>query len=185
MSRLRLFDETDGQRARVDTTDPERMRELLGAAGVRFERWRAQRPLTADADEARVREAYGAEIERLKAEGGYTTVDVVRMRPDHPDKVALRSKFLSEHTHAEDEVRFFVEGSGLFCLHIGKEVFLVTCERGDLLSVPAGTRHWFDMGEQPSFAAIRLFINPSGWVAQFAGDGIADRFPRHDGCAPS
>jgi 1,2-dihydroxy-3-keto-5-methylthiopentene dioxygenase len=41
------------------------------------------------------------------------------------------------------------------------------------------------MGTQPSFAAVRLFINPSGWVAQFTGDGIARRFPGHDACAPS
>jgi 1,2-dihydroxy-3-keto-5-methylthiopentene dioxygenase len=107
------------------------------------------------------------------------------MRPDHPEREAMRGKFLSEHTHAEDEVRFFVEGSGLFCLHLAERVVLVTCERGDLLSVPAGTRHWFDMGPRPSFSAIRLFINPSGWVAKFTGSDIAERFPKHDECAPS
>lgn len=185
MSRLRMFDANDGERPRVDTRDYDRMRQLLGDAGVRFERWRAARPLGDDAGPEAILAAYSAEIDRLKAEGGYQSVDVVRMRPDHPERAALRSKFLDEHTHAEDEVRFFVEGSGLFCLHIGGSVYLVTCERDDLISVPAGTRHWFDMGERPSFAAIRLFINPSGWVAQFTGDGIAARFPRHDGCAPS
>jgi 1,2-dihydroxy-3-keto-5-methylthiopentene dioxygenase len=101
------------------------------------------------------------------------------MKPDHPEKAAMRTKFLSEHTHSEDEVRFFVEGSGLFSLHIGGSVYLVTCERGDLLSVPAGTRHWFDMGDSPRFAAIRLFLDPSGWVAKYTGDAIADRFPKH------
>jgi 1,2-dihydroxy-3-keto-5-methylthiopentene dioxygenase len=180
MSRLRIFDQADGTRAKTDTDDRARIEQALGKSGIRFEAWVASRPLAADADAAAVMAAYAADIARLKAEGGYQSVDVVRMRPDHPEKDAMRGKFLSEHTHAEDEVRFFVEGSGLFCLHLVESVALVTCERGDLISVPAATRHWFDMGPRPAFAAIRLFINPSGWVAQFTGDDIATRFPKYD-----
>ncbi|MGP6794355.1 hypothetical protein ACTZN4_13815, partial [Klebsiella pneumoniae] len=85
---------------------------------------------------------------------------------------------LNEHTHGEDEVRFFVEGAGLFCLHIGDEVFQVLCEKNDLISVPAHTPHWFDMGSEPNFTAIRIFDNPEGWIAQFTGDDIASAYPR-------
>jgi 1,2-dihydroxy-3-keto-5-methylthiopentene dioxygenase len=102
------------------------------------------------------------------------------MTPDHPERVALRSKFLAEHTHAEDEVRFFVEGRGLFCLHLGAEVLLTLCERGDLIRVPAGTKHWFDMGSQPAFCAVRWFNNTVGWVATFTGNKISERFPKLD-----
>ena len=77
----------------------------------------------------------------------------------------MRAKFLDEHRHGEDEVRFFVAGRGLFVLHIEEHVYAVLCERNDLISVPAGTRHWFDMGEHPHFVAVRLFNNPEGWVA--------------------
>jgi 1,2-dihydroxy-3-keto-5-methylthiopentene dioxygenase len=56
----------------------------------------------------------------------------------------------------------------------------VLCEKNDLISVPAGTPHWFDMGSEPNFTAIRIFDNPEGWVAQFTGDGIADAYPRLD-----
>ena len=91
----------------------------------------------------------------------------------------LRRKFLDEHTHAEDEVRFFVEGEGTFYLHLGGRVFRTLCCRDDLISVPAGTPHWFDMGPAPRFAAIRLFTNPEGWVARFTGSPIAEGFPRH------
>jgi 1,2-dihydroxy-3-keto-5-methylthiopentene dioxygenase len=107
-------------------------------------------------------------------------VDAIRLTPEHPDREALRRKFLAEHTHSEDEVRFFVEGRGLFCLHIGEEVLQVLCEQNDFLRVPAGTRHWFDMGGAPRFTAIRFFDNPEGWVAQFTGDGIADHYPLLD-----
>ncbi len=94
-----------------------------------------------------------------------------------PDTTTLRAKFLDEHTHAEDEVRFFVEGSGAFYLHSQSKVYQVICETNDLLSVPAKTKHWFDMGDKPSFTAIRLFTDPKGWVAKFTGDPIARGFP--------
>src|SRR5690606_22918470 len=106
--------------------------------------------------------------------------DVISLNADHPDKDALRQKFLSEHTHSEDEVRFFVDGCGLFTLHIDARVYEVLCERGDLISVPAGVAHWFDMGPAPRFVAIRFFNNTEGWVARFTGSTIADRFSRLD-----
>lgn len=100
------------------------------------------------------------------------------MTKDHPSKDTLRAQFFKEHTHSEDKVRFFVAGSGLFCLHIGNEVFQVLCGQNDLISVPAMTPHWFDMGSEPEFTAIRIFDNPAGWVAKFTGSSIADAYPR-------
>lgn len=179
MSRLRVYEESDAEHAEVDTTDRAQIEARLSAAGIRFERWTASVALATDSDERAILEAYARDVERLKAEGGYQSVDVVRMRPDHPEREPIRNKFLSEHTHSEDEVRFFVEGSGLFSLHLRPKVVLVTCERGDLIGVPAGTPHWFDMGPRPLFAAIRLFGNPSGWVASYTGDDIAGRFPKY------
>ena len=122
--------------------------------------------------------AYAVEIARVQADGRYPSVDAIRITPDHPDREALRQKFLAEHTHAEDEVRFFVEGRGLFCLHIGAEVLQVLCEQNDCINVPAGTRHWFDMGSKPQFCAVRFFDNPEGWIASFTGDAIAERFAK-------
>ena len=110
----------------------------------------------------------------------FETADVVSIRPDHPQKAELRDKFLAEHVHEDFEVRFFVDGSGLFYLHVGDNIYMVLCEQGDLISVPAGTPHWFDMGETPDFKCIRLFTVPDGWVAQFTGSGIAERFPSFD-----
>lgn len=149
----------------------------LNAVGVRFERWQANQPITAESTPEQVMEAYKQDIERLKQEGGYVAVDVISLDEHHPDKAALRAKFLDEHTHAEDEVRFFVAGKGLFNLHIDEHVYAVLCEKGDLISVPAGVKHWFDMGEYPRFTAIRLFNNPDGWVAHFTGDTIAEQYP--------
>jgi 1,2-dihydroxy-3-keto-5-methylthiopentene dioxygenase len=92
----------------------------------------------------------------------------------------MRQKFLSEHTHADFEVRFFVEGSGLFYLHVGDKVYTLLCEKGDLISVPANTTHWFDMGTKPYFKCIRFFTTPEGWVGNFTGSEIAKQFPDFD-----
>jgi 1,2-dihydroxy-3-keto-5-methylthiopentene dioxygenase len=187
MSLLRVSNAAEPQRAVEETSDPAAIAAALARHGVRFERWIAGAPLAPDADQAAVLAAYAREVEQLKS-AGYTTVDVVRLRPaadpSWPAKAATaRAKFLEEHTHAEDEVRFFVEGRGLFYLRIADEVLLVLCEAGDLLSVPAGTRHWFDMGTAPSFCAIRFFQDPDGWVGRFTGDPIARGFPSFDDVA--
>jgi len=68
----------------------------------------------------------------------------------------------------------------VFYLRLAGQVLAVGCARGDLIAVPAGTRHWFDMGTQPDFSAIRFFGTPEGWVASFTSDAIARRFPDAD-----
>ncbi len=178
MSRLRIFHEHDGRHVLLATDDHARMASELRAVGIRFEQWAASQPVAPGDSEEAVIAAYREDIDRLMHAEGYQSVDVISLTPDHPDRAALRRKFLSEHTHSEDEVRFFVAGCGLFTLHIGERVYEVLCEAGDLIGVPDGTRHWFDMSESPCFVAIRLFTNKQGWVASFTGEDIAERFPR-------
>jgi len=180
MTRLRVFADDDANRMRVDSDNFDIIQQQLNAAGVRFTRWKTDAGVVAGDAPERVIEAYKGDINRLMAEGGYAAVDVVSLNATHPDKAALRQKFLNEHIHAEDEIRFFVAGQGLFSLHLKDEVFEVLCQRDDLIGVPAGTPHWFDMGPEPSFVAIRIFTNPAGWVANFTGSDIAERFPRLD-----
>ncbi|OOG64354.1 cupin [Rhodanobacter sp. B04] len=178
MSRLRIFDESRPQSPLSEHHEHAAIARELGQVGVRFEQWEATRPIAPGASQDEVIAAYRSDIDRLMAEKGYQAVDVISLAPDHPDRAVLRQKFLSEHTHSEDEVRFFVAGSGQFTLHIAGKVYDILCEQGDLIGVPDGTRHWFDMSEAPYFVAIRLFTNKEGWVAQFTGDDIALRFPR-------
>ncbi len=180
MSHLTVYSETDPAEPLVETDDFGRIADELRKAGIRFERWEADRELAADASDAEILAAYQSEIDKLVSERGYQTYDVVSMNPDHPDKTAFRGKFLDEHTHSEDEVRFFVRGQGLFVIHTNERVYSMLCEKDDLISVPANTRHWFDMGPNPEFTAIRLFNNPEGWVAKFTGDDIARNYPLLD-----
>lgn len=179
MTRLTIYPVGEPGKPILDTQDAGAVAEALAPIGVRFEQW-PSRPLPADADQASVLEAFAPEVKRLQDENGYQAVDVMRVQPDHPDRVALRQKFLSEHRHSEDEVRFFVEGEGLFTLREDDKVYAVLCTEGDLISVPAGMRHWFDMGAAPGFTVIRMYVDPAGWVANYTGDTIAERFPRHE-----
>jgi 1,2-dihydroxy-3-keto-5-methylthiopentene dioxygenase len=178
MSRLRIYQESRGEAPLSVHTEHADIARALGAVGIRFEQWAASAPIAPGASQDEVIAAYRADIDRLMAEEGYRAVDVISLKPDHPERAAFRKKFLNEHTHSEDEVRFFVAGAGQFTLHIGDKIYEVLCEQGDLIGVPDGTRHWFDMSESPYFVAIRLFTNVEGWVASFTGSDIAEQFPR-------
>jgi 1,2-dihydroxy-3-keto-5-methylthiopentene dioxygenase len=180
MTRLTIYPDHPPLTPDFDSCDVVAIADALRRIGVRFERWHASRPLSKDASDRDVLELYAADIARLTRENAYRSVDVARCRPDNPQKAQMRAKFLNEHTHDEDEVRLFVEGAAMFYLRVDGKVYMTQCERGDLIGVPAGTRHWFDMGPAPNFTAIRMFTSPDGWVARFTDDPIAARFPAFD-----
>jgi 1,2-dihydroxy-3-keto-5-methylthiopentene dioxygenase len=167
-------------------TDPELVRDFhgiaatLGALGVVFERWDTSGAPARDAAPEDILAAYRDSVERLNTRFGFRSADVVSLTPDHPQKDEFRNKFLAEHVHSDFEVRFFVDGQGLFYIHADDRVYLVLCRKGDLISVPADTPHWFDMGASPSFQCIRLFTTPDGWVADFTGSDIARQYPDLD-----
>ena len=180
MSRLRIFNDDAPQAPLLATLDRAEIADELRGIGVGFEQWEASQPVQpGDAPEA-IMDAYRSDIDRLVEANGFKTVDVVSIAPDNPQKEAMRAKFLDEHFHKEDEVRFFVAGSGLFSLHVDGKVYEVLCEAGDLIAVPDRMTHWFDMGPAPRFVAIRFFTEADGWVGHFTGSDIAQRFPRYE-----
>lgn len=177
MSRLTVFrDDTPGTPV-VATEDAVEIARELGTIGVRFERWTSPVTLQPDDSAETILEAYRPYLDVLMGVTGAGSADVLKLTPDHPQAGALRQKFLAEHIHTEDEIRFFVHGAGNFIMHVNGNVWDAHCVQGDLISVPAGTRHWFDAGDTPFFTALRVFSDASGWVAQFTGDTISERFP--------
>jgi 1,2-dihydroxy-3-keto-5-methylthiopentene dioxygenase len=186
MTLLRTMSDQDPDTVLLATADRSVIADRLAGLGIVYEQWTADQELADAAGSEEVLAAYQDDVDRLCAAGGYLLVDVARMRrtgddPDWPAKAAgARERFREEHSHAQDEVRFFVEGRGCFYLHVDGQVHAVVCEAGDLLSVPAGTVHWFDMGAEPCFTAIRFFQREDGWVADFAPESIASRFPDLD-----
>jgi len=149
------------------------IKEFLDKHGVLFERWGVDRleknlkenyELTPEEEKAII-EAYKEELEKLKKEKGYITEDIVILSDKTPNLETLLEKFKREHHHVDDEVRFVVDGSGIFPIKIGDEVVEVHVEAGDLIVVPAGARHWFELDDNRKIKCIRVFKTPAGWEA--------------------
>lgn len=177
MSCLTVYADSAPETKVLRTEDPDQIASALSEIGVRFERWSSPVALTAESDSDTILAAYRPYLDELMGSTGAGSADVVSITPDHPQAEALRRNFLDEHTHTEDEIRFFVRGSGNFVLHVNDKIYDAYCTQNDLISVPAHIRHWFDAGERPSFTVLRVFTDTSGWVPHFTGDEISARFP--------
>ncbi|MGR6920032.1 1,2-dihydroxy-3-keto-5-methylthiopentene dioxygenase [[Actinomadura] parvosata] len=185
MTYLTVYSDNEQPETLLETEDPAEIEAALKDIDVVLRHWQVVEDLPPDAGQEEILAAYRTKIDRVIAEEGYTFVDVAKLHPDGRDDwperaAAARQKFLAEHTHDDDEVRYFVSGSGIFYLHVDGKVHAVLCEAGDLLSVPKNTTHWFDMGTSPSFTAIRFFHDDDGWIGDFTGDPIAERIPDFD-----
>ncbi|MDT8448056.1 MAG: cupin [bacterium] len=155
----------------------EAIQAALAERGVPLSRWEAAQPLQDDDDQATILAAYEHELKPFMSAGGYQSCDVINVHAETPNLETIREKFLSEHTHSEDEVRFFVDGQGEFWFHFEDGVVAsLMCQRGDFLSVPKGTKHWFELAPAYHVKAIRIFTNPDGWVAQYTDSGTDLRY---------
>jgi 1,2-dihydroxy-3-keto-5-methylthiopentene dioxygenase len=144
----------------------------LAAIGIDYERWSLDR-VDVDAGAEAVLTAYAAEIEAMKAQGGYTTADVIDVEPVTPGLEAMLARFSAEHTHDEDEVRFIIAGRGIFHIHPPDgDVVSVEVEAGDMIRVPRGTCHWFDLCSDRRIRAIRWFQDKAGWTPHYTHSGI-------------
>lgn len=153
--------------------DHQEISDFLAPFGIWYEQWPVGERVDPEASPDQILAAYAPEIDRLKAKGGYVTADVINITPNTPNLQTLLDKFNKEHTHSEDEVRFIVKGHGVFHVNpVGGPVFAIDIEGGDLINVPAGTRHWFDLCTERTIRAIRLFLDPSGWTPEYIPEGV-------------
>src|SRR5689334_10756424 len=142
--------------------DRDAVADLLATVGIQYEVWNPEHPTSPDAPAEEILKSYSAEIERLKQSGGYATADVINVNAQTPNLDAMLAKFSREHWHDEDEVRFIIHGRGLFHIHPKEApVMAIEVEAGDLLRVPGGTLHWFDLCSDRQIRAIRLFQDPA------------------------
>jgi 1,2-dihydroxy-3-keto-5-methylthiopentene dioxygenase len=157
--------------------DRQAIQEYLAKLGIDYEIWQPSREVAADAPAEEVLAAYETEIEKLKAQGGYVTADVIDVHSQTPGLQAMLTKFKSEHWHDEDEVRFIIEGRGLFHIHPkDSPVIAIEVEAGDLVRVPRGTLHWFNLCADQRIRAIRLFQDPAGWTPNYTDSGADARY---------
>lgn len=162
----------------ITEKDTDKIQAFLNERGVFFDQWTASVVFSDTATPDEILAAYKKDLKPFMEAGGYQTADVITINRLTENYGAIRTKFLAEHTHSEDEIRFFVDGKGLFWFHLENgEVFNVLCEKGDLISVPEGTKHWFDAGEtNPFVKAIRIFIDMSGWTPVYTESKVEQRY---------
>jgi len=164
----------DEQRTLVTS---EEVRSYLAGIGIDYEQWETEADMPADATSEQILAAYSSEIDRLKKRGGYTTADVIDVHSDTPGLEAMLAKFNIEHWHEEDEVRYIIAGRGLFHIHAqGSPVIAIEVGEGDLIRVPRGTLHWFDLCGDRRIRAIRLFQDTSGWTPHYTDSHVDRRY---------
>ena len=160
-----------------EISDLEQMRDFLKPFGIWYEKWDVDGRIGSNATDQEILTAYTPEIERLKTECGFVTADVINVKAETPNLDAMLNKFNKEHTHNEDEVRFTVYGSGVFHIHPENgPVFSITVESGDLVNVPRGTKHWFNLCSDRTIRCIRLFEDMSGWTPHYVDCGVAEKY---------
>jgi len=152
MALLRIPDEQRSLR------EPDEVRDYLAGIGIEYERWETPANLPEDASPEQVLSTYAPQIEEWRVRGGYVTADVIDVNRDTPGLDDMLAKFNIEHTHDEDEVRYIIAGRGLFHIRPPQgPVVAIEVEAGDLMRVPRGTLHWFDLCGDRRIRAIRLF----------------------------
>lgn len=166
MALLRIPDEE------LTLTDSAAIAAYLTTCGIDYEQWLPRHTVAADAPATEILAAYAQEIAALQARGGYVTADVIDVGPETPGLEAMLAKFKREHWHDEDEVRFIISGHGLFHIHPkAGPVVVIEVEAGDLIRVPRGTWHWFNLCADRRIRAIRLFQDTAGWTPHYTDSG--------------
>jgi len=173
MAVLTLFESQE-----KEIRDPLEIKSFMNQRGIIFEQWEASIPLNNNDSQETILKAFHHNLDPYMKAHGYLSADVINVHQETPNIEALRNKFLSEHTHSEDEVRFFVDGEGQFYFHLSEnnEVFRLLCEKGDFISVPKGVTHWFDLAPKYYVKAIRIFQSQEGWVANYTNSGIEKKY---------
>jgi 1,2-dihydroxy-3-keto-5-methylthiopentene dioxygenase len=157
--------------------DRDAIRQYLAGVGIEHEIWNPSHFVAPDAPAEEILNAYQQEIRRLKARGRYVTADVIDVNPQTPGLDAMLEKFRREHWHDEDEVRFVIHGRGVFNIRprLGP-VVAIEVQAGDLIRVPRGTWHWFNLCSDRKIRAIRLFQDPAGWTPHYTDSNVEQRY---------
>ncbi|MQA55786.1 acireductone dioxygenase [Pseudomonas piscis] len=150
----------------------------LAEQGIAIERWPHATRIEPGASQEQVLGAFQAQLDPLMSQRGHASLEVLSRKGSYAD---IDGSLPEEQRLDDDAALLLLAGRGLLYLHIDDYVYGLVCERHELVSLPAGTAHWFDMGEQPDLVAIRLFGGKTATqAAKITGDAIASVFPRLD-----
>lgn len=112
--------------------------------------------------------AYQPHLDGLRQDRGYIEQDIIALTPETPNLDAICAKFDGEHHHDDDEVRFVLDGGGIFDIRSRDDRWMrVEVEAGDLIVVPKGRHHRFELTDAKMIRCVRLFKDQAGWVPHY------------------
>lgn len=147
--------------------------KYLSEQGVIYEHWNIgklderfrDRYVLSEEDKKQILTVFKEEIEDISARRGYQACDIISLSEQTPNLEELLRNFQQEHHHTDDEVRFIVNGHGVFVIQGSDgDFFEVHLNPGDLISVPENIRHYFTLSEDKKVVAVRIFVTREGWV---------------------
>jgi 1,2-dihydroxy-3-keto-5-methylthiopentene dioxygenase len=161
-------------------TDIESISQHLGTLNIQLKKWPIgedaathtllARPSLQDDEKERVLRALDRYFESLD---GYQSRDMIVLNPETPNLNGMLAKFSRPHTHADDEVRYIVDGEGVFGFVCPDSTQMeLTIQPEEYINVPAGTEHWFYLTPQRRIKAIRYFVDTLGWMPEYTSTEI-------------
>lgn len=179
MSKLAFYTQFNLHKPYRVSDDVDCLSDALAEAGILYQHWSCLSVLpNCVISELDMLDLFSEQIEQVKSNYGYNEADVAIMKPGDAFAVSVRGRYLSEHTHEEDEARFFIAGKTLMYIHANQKVHILECNRGDFVIIPKGIKHWMDIGPKPDFSVIRWFNSKRAFVNQFTDGFVAEATPR-------
>ena len=166
-------------------TEIAAIQEQLEALNIQLQRWPIgentsisfllNQPSLTESEKECVLQSLDHYFEKLRTDSGYHSRDLIVLHPDTPNLDSLLEKFSPPHTHAEDEVRYIVDGEGIFGFITpdGQQMEL-TIQAKEYINVPANTPHWFYLTPQRRVKAVRYFSGTEGWVPEYINETVTN-----------
>lgn len=179
MSQLAQFSQFNLQKPYNVSDDFKTLSRQLAEDGIRFEQWALPSGLSKSTlKDAEILSHCKTQIDRIKKQYAIEFADLATVKGGDAFSISIRDRYLSEHCHDEDEIRFFLEGSVLIYIHINERIHILQCGQGDFIVIPKGVKHWLDIGPSPEFTSIRWYNNIDALENLFTGSIVAESSPR-------
>ncbi|XP_020254041.1 1,2-dihydroxy-3-keto-5-methylthiopentene dioxygenase 1-like [Asparagus officinalis] len=107
------------------------------------------------------------ELNKIRETRGYNYMDLLDFCPEKIENYEEKLRnFYTEHIHADEEIRYCLEGSGYFDVRDKDDRWIrIWIKGGDMIILPAGIYHRFTLDTSNYVKLMRLFKGEPVWTA--------------------